>query len=397
MANMKLLYLDCFSGISGDMTVAALLDLGASAEHLRKELGKLNLRGCKIIIRKVEKKGIPATKFDVGIDKKAAVEERSYRDIVALIERSALHAKVKETALRIFEAIAAAESKIHRRNRDQLHFHEIGALDTIVDIVGTSVCLHELGIEKVYASELPLGKGFIKFSHGKWPNPGPAAVEMLANAKVPVKVVDIDAELVTPTGAAILAALAEFTLPAFTLEQTGYGAGTKELEHPNVLRAMLGTARNVDIADIAGMQSDSTVLLETNIDDMNPQLYQHVMNALLDAGAFDVFLTNIMMKKQRPGIKLSVICRPEDIDKLSEIIFTETTTLGLRIIPHGRKKLATERRKVKTRYGDIILKLGILNGKIVNIAPEYDDCAKAARKHKAPLKKIMDEAKKQYR
>ncbi len=383
---MKILYFDCFSGISGDMTAGALLDLGIPINYLKSELNKLNLKGYHIEAKKVNKKGIIATKFNVIIDKKAKVHERNYNDILTVIEKNRLSKQVKDLAIRILNNIAKAESKIHNKALSQLTFHEIGAIDTIVDIISTSICLNKLGIDKIYSSSVPLGNGFIKFSHGKWPNPGPATIEILKNSNAKIRPIDIDKELVTPTGAAILS-LAEFQTPEFTLEKIGYGAGNHEFEHPNVLRVFLGeeVKRNP--------KEEITNMIETNIDDMNPQIYQYLMEKLFANGVLDVFLTNIMIKKQRPGIKLSVICKIDDTDKLAEIIFKETTTLGMRIYPTARKRLDIEKRKVKTKYGEITLKIGKLNGKVLNISPEYEDCVKIAEKHNIPLKKVINDAK----
>ena len=385
---MKILYFDCFSGISGDMAVGALLDLGVSIDYLKSELDKLKLEGYKIDVKKVNKKGIIAPKFNVIIDKKSKVHERNYNNILSIIEKSELSREIKDLAIKIFNSIAQAESKIHRKRLSQLTFHEIGAIDTIIDIVATSICINKLGIDKIYSSAVPLGNGFIKFSHGKWPNPGPATAEILKNSNAKIKFIGIDKELVTPTGAAIISTLAEFNTPEFKLEKTGYGAGNLEFEHPNILRIFLGEeTKNAST-------ENTTNMIETNIDDMNPQIYQYLMNKLLKNGALDVFLTNIMMKKQRPGIKLSVICKIEDTDKLAEIIFKEATTLGMRIYPTARKKLEIEKKKVKTKYGEITLKIGKLNGKIMNISQEYEDCCRIAEKKNIPLKLVIDEAKK---
>lgn len=379
-------YFDCFSGISGDMTVGALIDLGLDADYLKKELKKLNLKNYAIKIKKIKKNGIASTKFDVTSKEKK--EHRNLNDINKMINNSSLSKNVKELSKKIFLRLAKAESKVHGIDINKIHFHEIGAVDSIIDIVGAAIGIEKLAIEKVFASKLPFCSGFIKTAHGKLPNPAPATAELIKN--VPVYHSDIEKELVTPTGAAIITALAEnFTMPLMKIKKVGYGAGTLNLKQPNVLRVFIGQQNNYD--------EDSTNVIETNIDDMNPEHCDYVMQRLFDNGALDVFLTNIQMKKNRPAIKLSVITPINRTDKLVGIIFDETTTFGVRIYETKRKKLIVENREIKTRYGKIKVKIGKLNGNIKTISPEYNSCRKIAEKNKIPLKKVYEESVSYYK
>lgn len=377
---MKTAYFDCFSGISGDMIIGALLDLGLDFNYLKKELGKLSLKNYKIEARKVVKSGILSTKFGVLENHKNHHEERSLNEINKIINDSKLENETKNTIKKIFLRIAAAEAKIHNKPINKIHFHEIGAIDTIIDVAGAVIGFNNLGIEKISCSKLNVGTGFVAFSHGKWPVPAPATAEILKN--VPIYHNNIEAELVTPTGAAIITALAsEFgEMPAMKVEKIGYGAGTKDLEQPNVLRVFLGQMENQKNEDIN--------IIETNIDNMNPEIYPYVIDRLMENNALDAYLTTIIMKKGRPALKLSVLCEAKDTDKLCKIIFDETTTLGVRIFTAEKRKLDREIKTIKTKYGNVRVKISRLNNKIQNIMPEYEDCARIAKKYKIPLKKV---------
>ena len=383
---MKILYFDCFSGISGDMITGALLDLGLDFRYLEKELNKLKLKNYKIEARKVAKNGISATKFNVTekhYDKPH--HERNLAEINKIINKSKLKNNIKNTIKKIFHKIAVAEAKVHKTSINKIHFHEIGAIDTIIDVAGAVIGLNKLGIKKIYCSNLNTGSGFVKFSHGKWPVPAPATAEMLKG--VPVYHNNIKCELVTPTGAAIITTLAEKfgeMLP-MKLEKIGYGAGTKDLEQPNVLRAFYG-----ELEKELGRFDDEVMVLETNVDNMSPEIFPYVIERLMKNGALDAYTESIVMKKNRHGIKITVLCDKNDIDKLSRIIFEETTTLGIRIFPAGRKKLEREIKAIKTKYGKIRIKISKLNGKIRNITPEYEDCVRIARKYKIPLRKAYE-------
>jgi len=381
---MRIAYFDCFSGISGDMILGALLDLGWPVEELEKELAKLNLTGYKIKVKKVQKESITATQ--IKIETKNDEKKRRLSHILSIIERSRLEKEIKEISKDIFTKLARAEAKIHGKSPQEIHFHELGGLDTIIDVVGTVAGVKHLGIEKIYVSSLPLGRGFVKCAHGTLPLPAPATLELLK--KVPVYGGNIEAELVTPTGAAIITNLAKNfgEIPPMRIESIGYGAGQRDLSIPNLLRISVGTMRNA-------YQEDIISLIETNIDDMNPEFYEHIINRLFKEGALDVFLTPIQMKKTRPATMLSVMASQEKIEKMIEIIFEETTTLGVRISRVKRRKLARESRSIETKYGKIEVKIARLNGVIKNITPSYEDCQKIALRLNIPLKKVYEEAK----
>lgn len=383
---MKIAYFDCFSGISGDMLIGALIDLGLNFDFLRKELGKLNLKSYRIEYKKIIKNGISATKFNVVEDKKHIHNKRNIREINQIIGNSKLNNQIKNIIKKIFLKIATAEAKIHNKSVDKVHFHEIGAIDTIIDVAGAVIGLNKLGIEKIYCSKLNVGTGFVEFSHGKWPVPAPATAEILKG--IPVYNNNIKAELVTPTGAAIITTFAEKfgEMPAMKIGKIGYGAGTKDLEQPNVLRVFYGESNK--------MENETINIIETNIDNMNPEVYPYVIDKLMERGALDAYLTNIIMKKGRPAIKLTVLCEIKDTDKLCNSIFDETTTLGVRIFTAEKKKLDREIKIIKTKYGNIRVKVSKLNKKIQNIMPEYEDCAKIAKNKNIPLKMVYEEAKK---
>ncbi len=380
---MRIAYFDCFSGISGDMILGALLDLGWPVEELEKELAKLNLTGYKIEVKKVQKESITATQ--IKIETKGDEKERRLSHILSIIERSRLEKEIKEISKNIFTKLARAEAKIHRKSPQEIHFHELGGLDTIIDIVGAVAGVKHLGIEKIYASSLPLGRGFVKCAHGTLPLPAPATLELLK--KVPVYGGNIEAELVTPTGAAIITNLAKNfgEMPPMRIESIGYGAGQRDLSIPNLLRVSVGVMKNA-------YQEDVVSLIETNIDDMNPEFYEHIINRLFKEGALDVFLTPIQMKKTRPATMLSVMASQEKMEKILEVIFEETTTLGVRISKLKRKKLMRESRSVETKYGKIKVKIARLNGVIKNIAPSYEDCQNIALRLNIPLKEVYKEA-----
>jgi len=384
---MKAAYFHCFAGISGDMTLGALVDLGLPLDILETELKKLSLSHWELSGEKIKKKGIEGTKVRVQVR-----EEKKHRhltDIWQIIDQSALSPAVKDLSKEIFSRLAWAEAKVHGSSAERIHFHEVGALDAIIDIVGTAVGVSYLGIEKVYASELHVGRGTVNCAHGLLPVPAPATMELLQG--VPIYSTEVEGELVTPTGAAILTTLCENfgPLPRFRVGKTGYGAGEKDFPMANFLRVSLGWQEEPYCL------TGQAVVLETNLDDLNPQIYQYVMQRLLDAGALDVFLQPILMKKGRPGTLLQVLSSPEKADYLAKIIFGETTTLGLRIYPVERKMLEREFWQVQTPYGLVQVKAGKLEGKIVNLAPEYEDCKKIAQEQGVPLKVVLDSAKKQ--
>lgn len=372
-------YLDCFSGISGDMLLGALIDAGLPIEELRSGLSSLPLTGYTVTANPVKRRMISATKVMVNVEERQP--SRGPREVAALIQASGLPGPVKETAQRVFIRLAEAEAAIHGEPLETVHFHEVGAVDAIVDIVGAAYGLHHLGIERVYCSPLNVGHGFVQTAHGVLPIPAPATVRLLEG----VQVYDsgIEAELVTPTGAAIVSTVARRfgTLPPMRISTSGYGAGGKDLQQPNVLRLVLGDAvsNNVEDAPI--------VVLETNIDDMNPELYEHVADRLFERGALDVFLIPIHMKKNRPAVMLSIIAPAERADELAGIILDETTSLGVRFTEMRRRCLPREIHSVETPYGTIHVKVARRAG-FDTPAPEYDDCRRAAREHGIPLARV---------
>lgn len=380
-------YLDCFSGVSGDMILGALVDAGLAIADLREDLSRLPLSGYEVTAERVSRGGIVGTQ--VVVKTEGAHERRSLLDIIKIIGKADLPAEVTLPARRAFERLAEAEARVHGHSVEEIHFHEVGAVDAIVDIVGAFCGLHRLGIEGVYVSPLPLGGGWVDTAHGKLPVPAPATVELLRG--VPSHGGPVEEELVTPTGAAIVTtACREFgAMPPMTIKAIGWGAGSKELPHPNLLRMFLGepTARP---------REQLLALIETNIDNMNPELFGHVMEQLFAAGALDVFYTPIVMKKSRPATLVSVLAEPPLVDTLSEILFRETTTLGVRVTDVARRCLEREWREVETEYGPVRMKIGRLNDEVVNIAPEYEDCARLAGEKGVPIADVYQAAREAF-
>ena len=389
---MKIAYFDCFSGISGDMTVSALIDAGLKIETLEKELKKLGLSGYQLEVNKVVKKGISATQFKVKIKEEGV--ERRFKDILTILEKSKLDEEIKKETKKIFFNIAQAESKIHRKDIDKIHFHEIGGLDSIIDITSAVIGIKTLGIEEIYSSALPVGRGFVKCAHGVIPVPAPATLELLKN--IPTYSGGIESEMITPTGAAIIGTLAKSfrERPLMKVERIGYGAGEKEFTIPNLLRVSIGEKILKDENLKDGYVSDKAVLIETNIDDMNPEFYDYIMDQLFSQGALDVFLTPIQMKKNRPAHMLSIIVYEQNLKEILEVLFSESTTLGVRIREIKRLRLTQQNFIAETKYGKIKVKVGIFKGEIKNIAPEYKDCKKMAKQHQVPLKEVYEEVKK---
>ena len=373
---MKVAYFDCFAGISGDMTLGALVDAGLSFAALKSELDKLSVREFTLSQRRVEKHGIAGTKIDVNA--REGHVHRHLKDVLEIINNSAISASAKEKAARVFQKLAEAEAKIHGTTIEAVHFHEVGAVDAIVDVVGAIIGLELLEIEAIYASKFRFGSGHTRGAHGAMPVPVPAVVEMTKG--FPAERTDIPYELVTPTGAALLTALASNIGETIQLrtESTGYGAGTRDVEQvPNLLRVEIGEL-------VADPRTDTLVLLETNIDDMTPEIYGYLIDRLLEAGARDAFLTPVIMKKGRPGIQLTVLADPNKETELTELIFSETTTLGIRRLPVQRHILERRTDTVQTPYGPIRVKIADIGGK-QRITPEYDDCARIAREKQVPI------------
>jgi uncharacterized protein (TIGR00299 family) protein len=383
---MTLAYFDCFSGISGDMTLGALVDAGVSIDALRAELARLDLPGYEITSEKVKRSGIAATKVHVIIEQKDQ-RSRHLSEIEKIIEGSSLSLAVRKNSLRIFKRLADVEAKVHGTTPDKIHFHEVGAVDSIVDIVGSVIGLELLGVSKIVASAINAGSGMVQTSHGMLPIPAPATAELLAD--IPLYQSTTRFELTTPTGAAIISTLGSSfgLMPPMKVERTAYGAGDKDFPgQPNVLRLMIGEP-------VAGYDEDTSTIIETNIDDMNPQMYDYVVEKLMQQGAQDVYLTPIIMKKGRPAILLSVLTDRSKTDILLNTLFRETTSIGVRIKEVGRKKLSREMREVETVYGNIGIKISRHGNEILTVTPEYEDCRRIAEERQIPLKQVMEEAK----
>jgi uncharacterized protein (TIGR00299 family) protein len=459
---MRIAYLECFSGVSGDMFLGALIDAGVPARVLEETVAALGV-GARLEISKVVRSGISATKVDVWVDGEKDLPREQYwakqdvarapspakadhqhmphhdehhhehehnhehvsdagisrtgvsaphehahphehphshshgrglTEIREIIGNAAIGDTAKKTAIAMFEALGAAEAKIHSTSIEEVHFHEVGAVDAMVDIVCAAVGAEALRVDEIVCSRLNVGGGSVKCAHGTFPVPAPATVELLKDA--PVYSSGLQAELVTPTGAAIVQTLVRrfMAFPEMKIERSGYGAGSREFEgFPNVVRLTIGEAASV-LATKAG--SEAVTVLEANLDDLNPQVFGYVMDRLLEVGALDVFGMPVQMKKNRPGTLLTVLCKPEDASKLSQLIFTETTTLGVRRRDEVRQTLARRWESVRTQWGEVRIKIASMNGTVTNYAPEYEDCRRIASEQHVPLKTVMQEAAKEY-
>ena len=395
---MKILYFDCFSGISGDMVLGAMTDAGIDIEAVRKELKKLDMKGYDLKVSRVKRKGIKGTKLDVIVDEKKHLHHTSYKDIKRLIERSRLSKKIKEDSLSIFKNIAEAEAKIHRTSVDNVHFHEVGAVDSIVDVVGAAICINILSPDIILSSPINTGMGMVKTEHGILPVPAPATAEMLKG--FPSYSSDIRFELATPTGVGIITTMAKSsnTMPNMKTNAIGYGAGSKDFtDSPNLLRIMIGeTTPSTPLfkkGGMGGFEQDSITVIESNIDDMNPQFYDHIMNNLFKGGALDVFLTPIIMKKNRPAVKITLISEIDNANNLADILLSETTSFGLRMYKTERVKLKREIKVIKTEYGNAKVKIGKRNSKIIKVVPEYEDCKRIAEEKGISIREAYDKVK----
>jgi len=464
---MRIAYLECFSGISGDMFLGALVDAGIPPKLLEETVAALGV-GARLEVSKVMRSGISATKVDVWVDGEKDMPREEYwarqddrnvdrvenvdsvecaptratahehdhthprehshhdhehshhdhhphgehsrtgasaphkhrhshrglNEIKEIISAAKISASAKKTATSIFEALGAAEAKIHNVPVQDIHFHEVGAVDAIVDIVCAAVGAEALGVDEIICSSLNVGGGTVNCAHGTFPVPAPATVELLKDA--PVHSSGIQMELVTPTGAAIVKTLAKRfgTFPELRIEKSAYGAGSRDFPgHPNVLRIVIGEAASKLASKT---NSDTISVLEANLDDLNPQVFGYVMDRLLEDGALDVFGMPVQMKKNRPGTLLTVLCKPEDAEKLTRLIFSETTTLGVRRREETRQTLARRWENVRTEWGEVRIKIASMNGTITNYAPEYEDCRRIAAEHRVPLKTVMQEAAREY-
>lgn len=379
---MKILYYDCFSGISGDMNLGAMVDLGVEENYLRKELKKLNLDGWEISVQKDQRHGINGTRVNVI----QTVHEHIHRhpsDIEKIISASLLTDRVKEISLKIFQEVAVAESYVHNIPYEKVHFHEVGAIDSIIDIVGAAICFEKLDPEQVYISTVELGSGMVKCAHGILPVPAPATAEIIKG--IPVSIGGVDFEATTPTGAAIVKALGTFDrpLPEHRVVKSGYGIGHRENPgRPNILRVFLAESLPEK------GRGSSSFLVECNLDDMNPEWYEHIMERLFESGASDVYLTGIIMKRNRPATKISVMCHAEVIEKVKHILFSESTTLGLRVSEFDKYTLERKSGEIETPFGRIKIKHAYYEGKLVSSKPEYSDCLSAAKRNNITLKEV---------
>jgi uncharacterized protein (TIGR00299 family) protein len=385
---MRIAYFDCFSGASGDMILGALIDAGLSPRLLRQELKKLHLSKVRLTVKRVLKGGISATRVVVEGNEKRS--HRNLKEMVRIIDRSGLDAEVKSVSKRIFGKIASTEAGIHRTPAEEVHFHEVGGLDSVVDICGAVWGLRRMGIERIYVSRGNVGAGFVRCEHGVLPVPAPAALALM-NGK-PIYSTGVEKELLTPTGAALLSTLGtEFGLfPVMRVEKIGYGAGRDDLPHPNVLRLMIGTGKET-------RGEERVMVVETNIDDMNPQFYDYIMEGLLKMGTKEVFLTPVLMKKGRPATLLTVICSSEKLPAVTGFLLKETTTIGLRWREDDRVTAEREIVSLRTKHGNIRFKVARWNGEVINVSPEYEDCKRKALGKGIPLKDVFEEAGKAAR
>lgn len=381
---MKVLCYDCFSGISGDMNLGAMLDLGIEKSFLTAELGKLNLKGWKLAAETDQRHGIHGTKVTV-IRTRHEKAHRHLDDIVQIINESRLDKKTRQLSIRIFRKLAEAEASVHGTTPERVHFHEVGAVDSIIDIVGAAICFNALKVDAVFVSEVELGSGFAVCDHGKLPVPAPATAEIVRGMNV--KKGGVDFEATTPTGAAILSVLGTHfgSHPAFRPEKTGYGIGQKDHPNvPNLLRVFLGEAGE-------NPTGHEALLLECNIDDMNPEFFEHLAERLFEAGASDVFITSTIMKKGRPGNVLSIICEKGVADNLKKIIFVESTSVGIRTFTFRKDTLSRKFETLKSDYGDVTVKRSFLDGKEVSCKPEFDEIKKIALEKGLPVKEVYND------
>jgi uncharacterized protein (TIGR00299 family) protein len=388
-------YLDCHSGISGDMFLGALLHAGFSLDALKEGLAALPIGGYQITLEPFSDKGIRGVHFDVVLLDEGEQPTRYLSDIVALYCASALPAKVCDTALAIFQCLAEAEATVHGSSIDEVHFHEVGAVDAIVDITGAALGIEVLGITQLYASPLPLTTGHVQTAHGLLPVPTPATLEILRRVHAPWKASSAEGELVTPTGAAILATLARFEMPAIAIEQVGYGFGRKKFAWPNCLRLCLGKppVSHMPYALFsfpAEMESDWVTVIESNIDNMSGELLGGVMERVLVAGALDVSYTPLQMKKNRPAVMVTVICTSNDTERLADLLLRETSTLGVRIQHVQRLKAQRTQEQIETPLGSMLVKVKRLGARVISATPEYEECRRIAQERGIPLADVYD-------
>ncbi len=385
---MKTLYFDCFAGASGDMILGAMVAAGVEPGYLREQLSSLPVSGFNIDFETVNRSGLSATY--ARVETAHEHKHRHLSDIKQIIEASALKETVKQRAVQIFTRLAEAEARVHNEPVDHVHFHEVGALDAIVDVVGAAICFDALQIDRFICSPIHVGSGMVKMAHGQFPIPPPAVTELLKG--VPFYATEIKGELLTPTGAAIITSVCrEYgPIPRITTDLSGYGAGTREYQDfPNVLRVLIGQTEDTGATD------ERLWMIETNLDDASPQIIGHVMDRVLESGALDCFFTPVQMKKNRPGVLLSVLCSAGDKETVMKLLFTETTTLGVRSYEVTRRALQRSLVRVETPYGPIDVKVAHLDGRVVNEMPEFEQCRQAAAKTGVPLKVVEEAARKE--
>ncbi len=382
---MKVAYFDCHSGISGDMILGALVDAGVKLPTIRNGLASLKLKGYELKSRRIKRGQFGGTKVDVALSSKAHSHSRTFAEIETLLKRSSLPKPIVEDSMEIFLRLGKAEAKVHHTTIDKVHFHEVGAVDSIIDIVGGAIGMRELNVDQILSSPLNTGEGTVECEHGILPVPAPATLELLKG--IPCYSSGIQNELTTPTGAAMIGFWADAfqPMPLMKIQKCGYGAGTHILKkHSNLLRIVVG--------DSEGKKRGKIVLVETNIDDMNPEFYDHVMEQLFSAGALDVFCTSIMMKKNRSAVKISVLVPPARQEAVSHILLAETSTFGIRFCEMDRIVLDRQSMEVPTPYGMVAVKVGSLDGQVKHFSPEYENCKKIAKKKKIPIKTVYDAA-----
>ena len=397
---MRAAYFDCFAGVSGDMMISALIDLGADFESLTRQLSSLGLKGYELTSKQVTRNGIAAIKFDVEVDQREQ-PARKLADVCKIIGESALSDRVKSLSVLVFERLAEAEARVHGATPDEVHFHEVGSVDSIIDTVGAMIGFELLGIEKFFCSPLRLGGGFVETQHGRLPVPAPATAELIKH--VPVYSGDLEGEFVTPTGAAIVTTLCEEfgSMPLMKFDRVGYGAGTRDPKgFPNALRMFVGELEeraNRSAILSSSQQVETLTIIETNIDDMNPQAYGFVMERAFELGALDVFVVPAQMKKDRPGVLLTVLCNPATADAIIDMLLIQTTTLGVRYYEAKRRTLERAIETVDTEYGSVRIKVARDGARTLHFQPEYDDCARLAVESGAPLLEVQAAANAAYR
>ncbi|HLH63003.1 MAG TPA: nickel pincer cofactor biosynthesis protein LarC [Ktedonobacteraceae bacterium] len=385
-------YLDCHSGISGNMFLGAMLDAGLSLDTLKHALCALPLKGYELKLEHFEDKGIQGSYFEV-IPPDQQQQARHLSDIVTLMEASTLSSRVREMTIAIFKRLAEAEAIVHGTSIEEVHFHEVGAVDAIIDITGAAIAIEALGITQFYASPLPMSSGHVQTAHGLLPVPAPATLEILRRINAPWKPCPVEGEMVTPTGAAILATLAQFRMPTMTIERTGYGFGHKKFPWPNCLRVCLGTSYGLEQVDNSSVDTDWVTVIETNIDNMTGELLGGLMDRLLAAGALDVSYIPMQMKKNRPAVMLMLICRPEESDAMALMLLSETSTLGVRIQRVQRLKAQRSQEQIETALGPLTIKVKRLGRRIVSARPEYEECRRIALERGIALEEVYEVAR----